>query len=103
MLLFFPGGGRLQQLQGMGSGGEASGNFFGYPSSWISRGVGKASDPFLKKNYDFKKPVFKAYLNTFFNQIKTIVNFDGLDSNNTIKIIILVISNYITSFIPKKV
>ena len=33
-------------------------------------GGGKVSDPFLKKNYDFKKPVFKAYLNTILNQVK---------------------------------
>ena len=33
---------------------------------------------------------FKAYLKTF-NQVKTIINIDGLDINNTIEVIILVI------------
>ena len=68
--VFSPGGGgKYQQRQGGGSGGKAPGKIFGYPP-WISRGGGKVSDPFFKKNYDFKKPVFKAYLNTILNQVK---------------------------------
>ena len=53
-------------------------------------GRGKVSDPFFGKIMT-SRSLFLKHISTFFNQVKTIINIDGLDINNTIEVIILAI------------